>query len=313
LHSDFIISVVLCTYNPEITYFKRVLEGLQRQTLPIDRWELIIVDNNSKNGVPNAIDLSWHPNVKRIIEHNQGLIHARITGTKAASGAFIVSVDDDTVLDPDYLEQTENLISQYPHLGIWGGRSRGDFETTPPQWISYFNTILCIKDLGEKAQITQLSDGESLREFPPNGPFLIAYSKQAFLEAFLPHFETNEQSQTLGRKGKSLASGEDNDITLAIYKAGYEVGYFPQLWFTHIIPSSRYQKNYLAKLVEASSKSWVQVLHLHGISQWEPIPAWSVPLRKIRAFFRSKAWQSDLNYIRWRGACGIFEGRSSIR
>lgn len=308
-----LVSVVLCTYNPRLDYIQKVLDGLRTQTLSVEQWELILVNNNSNNGFRNQIDLSWHPNGKIINEPNQGLIHARIAGTKAASGAFILSVDDDTVLDPDYLEQTEKLTSQYPQLGIWGGRSRGEFETTPPQWISHFNTILCVKDLGEEVQITQLKKGESLKEFPSNGPFLIAYSRQAFLEAFLPHFESNKQSRNLGRKGKSLASGEDNDITLAIYKAGYQVGYFPQLWFTHIIPSSRYQKAYLANLVEASNKSWVQVLHLHGISQWAPIPSWSVPLRKMRAYFRGKAWQNDQNYIRWRGACGIFEGRSSIR
>lgn len=307
------LSVVLCTYNPNEGYLNRVLDSLKEQTLPVEQWEFILVDNNSSYGVLYQLDLSWHSNAKIINEPTQGLIHARIAGTKAASGAFIISVDDDTVLAPDYLEQTEKLTSQYPQLGIWGGRSRGEFESTPPQWISHFNTILCVKDLGEDVQITQLKNGASLKEFPPNGPFLIAYSRQAFLEAFLPHFESNEQSRLLGRKGKSLASGEDNDITLAIFKAGYQVGYFPQLWFTHIIPSSRYQKDYLANLVEASNKSWVQVLHLHGISQWEPIPSWSVPFRKIRAYFRNKAWKNDLNYIRWRGACGIFEGRSSIR
>jgi glycosyltransferase involved in cell wall biosynthesis len=307
------LSVVLCAYNPDKNYLQRVLDSLKEQTLPFDQWEFILVDNNSTNGATDIVDTSWHPNAKKIVEKTQGLIYARIAGTKAASAEYIVSVDDDTVLKEDYLEQTVKLLDKYPDLGIWGGRSRGDFESNPPEWVSHFNTILCVKDLGEEARINQLNEGETLKEFPQNGPFLIAYSRKAFLDAFLPHFESNSQSQSLGRKGESLASGEDNDITLAIYKAGYQVGYFPQLWFTHIIPPSRYQKSYLAKLVEASNKSWVQVLNLHGICNWKPIPAWTVPIRKFRAYFRNKAWLNDLNYIRWKGACGIFEGRSSIR
>lgn len=306
------LSVVLCTYNPRTDYLNRVLASLESQSLSKDQWELVLVDNNSNNEVPNCTDLSWHPNYKKVMEPQQGLIYARIAGTKAASSELIVTVDDDTILDLDYLEQMQEISEQYPELGIWGGRSRGEFEGIPPDWVKNFHTILCVKDLGDDAQILQLPKGESLKEFPSNGPFLIAYSKNAFLECFLPHFESNKQSQQLGRKGKALASGEDNDITLAIYGSGYQVGYFPQLWFTHIIPSPRFQKDYLARLVESSNKSWIQVLHLHSICPWEPIKSWTVPLRKIRAFFRTQAWQNDLQYIRWKGACGTFEGRASI-
>ena len=38
-------SVIICTHNPRPDYFARVLDGLRNQTLPMHRWELLIVDN----------------------------------------------------------------------------------------------------------------------------------------------------------------------------------------------------------------------------------------------------------------------------
>ena len=36
------------------------------------------------------------------------------------------------------------------------------------------------------------------------------------------------------------------------------------------------------------------------------------PIRKIRAYFNMKAWQSPASYIKWQGACGTFEGQATL-
>ena len=41
------LSVVLCTYNPRPRVLAEVLDALREQTLPKDRWELVVIDNNS--------------------------------------------------------------------------------------------------------------------------------------------------------------------------------------------------------------------------------------------------------------------------
>lgn len=305
------LSVVLCAYNPKTSYLHRVLLSLRAQTLPTSQWEFILVDNNSSNGFEKEIDLNWHPNARIIAEKKQGLIHARIAGTKASSTDRIVTVDDDTLLAPGYLADALKAFEQFPDLGIMGGRSIAEFEQHPPDWIQHFQIILCIKDLGEQPIITQHLEKGPITHYPSNGPFLIAYRRQAFLEHFLPHFIANSTSQNLGRKGNSLASGEDNDIVLSIYKAGWKVGYFPELQFTHIIPANRMTKDYMARLVFGSNKTWIQVLALHGISPYPPIARWSLPLRKARAYVRLQAWKGPVQYIKWCGACGTFEGQAS--
>jgi hypothetical protein len=129
---------------------------------------------------------------------------------------------------------------------------------------------------------------------------------------YIEYYEKNKAVQTLGRRGTDLASGEDNDINMFIYKSGYALGYFPELKFHHIIPRNRMTRQYLSKLQYSMNKTWVKVLSIHGISPWKKVPSWSVPIRKAKAWISYKAWKSDPNYIRWRGACGLFEGLSNI-
>lgn len=306
------LSVILCAYNPRIDYLEQVLSSLLEQTLSKSLWELIIVDNNSNNHFAEKIDTSWHPAVKIIKEPSPGLINARITGTREAACPYIVTVDDDTILDINYLNNALNIFELFPEMGVFGGRSTGEFEIQPPDWIKDYQVILCVKDLGEQAIIDQINTGQKLVAYPENGPFLIAYRKVAFVKAFLPHYYANRTSKHLGRKGDSLSSGEDNDIVLSIYKKGYQTGYFPDLNFIHLIPIERLTKSYISKLVKASSRSWVQVLHLHGINPWSKIAPWTLPFRKAKAYMVCKAWASSVGYIRWSAACGIYEGQASI-
>ena len=305
------LSVVICAFNPNIVILKETLDCLKNQTLSLIKWELIIVDNASTISISTQIDLSWHPNSKIVEEKNPGLIHARIKGTAEAKYDYIVSVDDDTFLRSDYLNNALNIFNTYPEMGIFGGRSKAEFEVTPPNWVHSCDGILCIKDLGEEVIITQRKNEEELF-FPSNGPFLIAYRKSAFENVFLKHFLSNKVSKNLGRKGKSLASGEDNDITLSIFREGYQIGYFPELLFTHYIPAFRIQLKYLSNLVYASTKTWVVLLDLYGINPWKPISKYTVTIRKMRAYFRLKAWQNERNLLNWKGACGKFDGLDMI-
>ena len=78
--------------------------------------------------------------------------------------------------------------------------------------------------------------------------------------------------------------------------------------------AARLQAAYQQRLARASFRDFVQVLDLHGIRPWCAIPAWSVPLRALKAWFTFRAWRRDAAArIRWWGAIGQFEGRSSLQ
>src|SRR3989442_702908 len=92
------ISVIICTHNPRPDYLERVLEALKAQTLSSEQWELVLVDNASRDQLSSWVQLSWHPQARCIRENELGLTPARLRGISEAVGKLFVFVDDDNVL-----------------------------------------------------------------------------------------------------------------------------------------------------------------------------------------------------------------------
>ena len=306
------ITVVICAYNPKSRIFDQVLDSLKKQTLEKNRWELIIIDNNSSTPIETWLDLSWHPCSKIVLEKQQGLIHARNRATMEASGEYLISVDDDTPLFDDYLAHAEKIFLTNPNLGIIGGRSFPIYEIEPPGFIENFKSFLAIRDLGEEVILDKLTKQKDFKEYPKCAPILIAPTKKCML-LYKDFFDSSAVSKELGRKGSSLASGEDNDINLFIYKNGFTLGYFPELKFYHIIPKERLKISYLKRMAFESNRSWVKVLNIHRICPWRPIKKWTYPFRKIKSYIRNRPWLSEINAIKYYSSIGTLKGLTEIK
>jgi|HubBroStandDraft_1064217.scaffolds.fasta_scaffold25847_2 GT2 family glycosyltransferase len=98
------VSVVLATYN-RLDSLIRLLASLARQTLPPDRFEVIVVDDGSTIPVRGHVNPSRYAFSVRIIEQaNGGPSSARHHGVLEARGEILVLVDDDMDLPPGFLE-----------------------------------------------------------------------------------------------------------------------------------------------------------------------------------------------------------------
>lgn len=51
------LSVIICAHNPRRNYLNKVLKALS-QTLLLEKWELLLVDNASEKLLSTEIDLS---------------------------------------------------------------------------------------------------------------------------------------------------------------------------------------------------------------------------------------------------------------
>ena len=311
------LSVIICTYNPRKDYLDRVLKALQMQTLDKQLCELVIVDNKSDTELIDLYDLSWHPHGRIVREEQPGLAHARIRGVQETTGEIIVFVDDDNVLQADYLEQAMQIMQERPHLGSIGGKAIPEYEVQPPVWFKDFGLIGC-RDLGDTSLFTtyyedQTTHKVNIENYPSCAPIGTGQviHRTAFL-AYRAEVSASRERTALGRTGKKLISGEDNDIVLTVLRKGWDVGYFPELYVTHLIPARRVKASYLAKLNQAMFRSWVYVLQTHDVNPWPPIPAWSVWPRKIKSYITQQAWKGKVNYIKWRGTCGMYEGLAEI-
>jgi serine acetyltransferase/GT2 family glycosyltransferase len=99
------VSVVIATYNrPEL--LRRLLEQLDAQTIAPSRFEVIAVDDGSKEDVRErlgAIETGYALRVER--QANAGAAAARQRGVQLARGKVVVIVDDDMQVAPTFLER----------------------------------------------------------------------------------------------------------------------------------------------------------------------------------------------------------------
>jgi glycosyltransferase involved in cell wall biosynthesis len=307
------MEVVICTHNPRRDFLERVLTALKKQTLATDVWDLTLIDNASSEPLAKLLDLSWHPRARIIREEKLGLTHARLRATRETRADVIVFSDDDTVFDSGYLAFAKAKFETSPKLGTAGGCSLPEYETPPAKWFSPELAPLGCRDLGLIEQTANWKNGgqKSYPACAPIGAGMVV--RREILHTWANLVGDDSMRQNFGRKGTALSSGEDNDINLVALADGWDIGYFPQLKLTHLISARRTDAAYLEQLAFASSRDWVRVLAIHGICPWPPIPRWTVPLRKLKAWFSYRAWAGPAERIRWRGACGHFEGRAAIR
>lgn len=309
------ISAVIPAHNPDSGRLRRVLAGLAAQTLPLARWELVVVDNASSTDIAGILAAAGSVRARLVSEPRLGLTHARIAGVRSARGAVVVFVDDDNVLAPDYLSEVLKLFSARPRLGAAGGKAHPDFELPAEPWHREFLGLLALRDLGDAEKIAPgfRAGDAGPREYPHCAPIGagMAVRREAALH-WAGEVEGDARRQRLDRSGAALVSGGDNDLVMTVLEQGWDVGYFPSLSLTHIIPAPRLSAGYLSKLNRAIQRSWVQVLALHGANPWPRIPRYTVPLRQLRAFAGQRAWRSPAHRIRWLGLCGHYEGRAAI-
>jgi glycosyltransferase involved in cell wall biosynthesis len=137
------ISVIICTRNPRPDHLSRVLDALRSQTLPTTEWEMLLVDNASDAPLAQTWSISWHPRSRHIREDEIGLTPARLRGIRESRGELLVYVDDDNVLDADYLLVARTIMSQHPHLGVIGaGIIEPEFAVQPPpELVSYLGLL----------------------------------------------------------------------------------------------------------------------------------------------------------------------------
>jgi glycosyltransferase involved in cell wall biosynthesis len=311
-----VVSVVIPTHNPHPGRLQRTLRALREQTLPASQWETVLVDNASDPAVvPAALNEFSPPNLRVVREPRLGLTAARQRGVAEAKGEFVVLVDDDNMLSPDYLGQVLAVFARHPRIGIAGGKSIPEFEREPLPWQREFLPLLALRDLGPVEIIsTGLYSAEKGRNdyplFSPIGAGM-ALRREVWL-AWLAAARARVAALS-DRRGAELTSSGDNDIVLSAMRAEWQVGYYPELHLTHLIPAGRLEADYLARLNRGIQKSWMQVLSLHEANPWPPLSSLSALFRKVKAWFIHRAWTSSVARIRWQGACGHFDGRVRSR
>jgi len=253
------LSVIICTHNPRGDYFQRCIGALRGQKLPYNQWELVLVDNRSDEPVADRVDLSWHSRGHIVREETLGLTAARLRGIRESRGDLLVFVDDDNVLDVDFLEVALRTMEERPFLGSWSGQCRPAFEAPPPEWTRRYWGNLVIREFDHDIW----SNLPRLPQSMPCGAGLCVRRNVAV--HYLDLHESGKRSFQFDRSGKSLLSGGDNDLAACACGLGLGVGLIASLKLTHLISPERLTVDYIARLAEGIQYSSTLLDSEYGI------------------------------------------------
>ncbi len=250
------IAVVICTRNPRPAALARTLEGLRGQTLPADRWELLIVDNGSTDPLRAEKLVAWHPHGRVVREERPGLVSARCAGIDGTRTPLLVFCDDDNVLAPDYLEQCLLIADQHPTLGVWGGAIDGEFEIEPPAHLRPHLHWLALARVDRPRWANFWGNYEA---FPAGAGMCLRRELAASYtttRALPIHRDFDPPDR---RKG----CGGDVAIILHGHSVGWGSGVFPALKLLHLIPKDRLTTEYFEILREGAGYSETMLRHLY--------------------------------------------------
>lgn len=257
-------SVIICAHNPRQYYLQRVIDALRTQTLPLGRWELLIVDNASREPLASSLDLSWHPNGRHVAESELGLMHARNRGIRESTSDLLIFVDDDNVLDNAYLAEAVRIGKEWPELGVWGsGVTTPEFEAEPASYLKELIPYLALR----ASDAVYWSNVASCVWATPWGAGLCI--RRPIAEAYSRH-SAESAIQISGRTGTILLSGEDKEIAYIACRMGLGMAIFPTLKLVHLIPKARVSEGYLLRLYEGTMASNYLLRY-----KWDRLYPWS--------------------------------------
>lgn len=136
------VSVVIPTYN-RIKQLKNVLRALEKQTISLQDFEVVVVSDGSQDGTNEFLETIVTPlNLMPILQSNQGVATARNQGVANAQGRVILFIDDDVVPIPQLImehlrvhnETEDDVVVIGPML------SPPDFQLSP--WTKWEQAML---------------------------------------------------------------------------------------------------------------------------------------------------------------------------
>ncbi|HUF28157.1 MAG TPA: glycosyltransferase [Gemmatimonadaceae bacterium] len=130
-----LVSVVVCTSN-RAAVLRRALEHLRRLAIPPElAWELLIVDNNGADDTEHVVaNVAAALPVRMVREPRPGLSHARNRAIDEAGGDYVIWIDDDVLVEPQWLAAYVDAFGRWPDAALFGGPIAPQFDARPPRW-----------------------------------------------------------------------------------------------------------------------------------------------------------------------------------
>ena len=232
------ISLIIPTHNRSERLIA-ALESVIRQDLPAADWECVVVSNNSTDDTVARFGdfAARYPglNLRLVTEDGPGVSYARNRGIAETSAPLLVFIDDDERINPGFLRAYADFFDAHPDAVVAGGRIIAEYVTGRPAWLSKYT---------EMPIANPMDFGDAVRPFPAGrvpGGGNMAFRRSAALRygGFDP---------SLGRVGRMLIGGEENDFFERLMRGGETCWYVPGAVMWHIIPPEKLTESYFRRL-----------------------------------------------------------------
>jgi glycosyltransferase involved in cell wall biosynthesis len=227
------ISVVLCTYNRSEDLAKALTSAMALALPETVEWELLVVDNNSKDKTREvAEEFRRRPGsrIRYVFEPHQGKSHALNAGIREARGAIVAFMDDDVKVDPHWLQNVLVSMQDAGCAGM-GGRVFAEWNRPAPRWLApnawYASGPLVQFDRGDAPC--------DLHEAPIG-------TNMAFRKSMFEKY--GDFQVELGPRPGSEIRGEDSEFGDRLLKAGERLRYEPSAIVYHPVPENRLKKEF---------------------------------------------------------------------
>ncbi len=221
------ITVGIATWNRQ-ELLRQTLQSLTRVACPPGvEWELLVCDNNSSDETRPAVEsFSGRLPVRYLFESEQGLGFAHNCIARAARGQWLMILDDDVQLDPQWMNGYVEAIGRYPRAGCLAGQvlpwldrpARGQRAWLLEHYPWVHAVLKCDRD-------EQLVLGGPKMPHGPN----MAVRRDVLAE--IGGFDTGR-----GMIGTKRVGGEDTQIGVSVLEQGYEVWLVAGAKVDHYIP-----------------------------------------------------------------------------
>jgi glycosyltransferase involved in cell wall biosynthesis len=233
-NSSLFISVIIPAYN-RAHMIGLTLKSFIDQQYPPDRFEIIVVDNNSTDNTKDVvlgIASTSRIAVRYLHEPRQGVHYARNVAAVHARGEILYYTDDDMLAEPSLLSEVIMPFNLDAKVATVTGRVLPRWEVPPPRWILEFcsNWMLSLNNPKEDLVISSYDCG-------------IYSCHQAIRKCVL--FEAGGFNPE-NTKGEWIGDGETG-LNIKLFDLGYKFAYNGNSVIHHMIPPSRMTQRYLNK------------------------------------------------------------------
>ena len=257
------LSVIILNYNTK-ELLEDCLNSIKKYEHEVPL-EVIVSDNASTDGSPDMIRKKF-PWVKLIEGENEGFSKGNNRARPLAKGEMILFLNPDTLVHAGVFAKTVGYLKEHSDVGALtcklilpdGSLDRDVRRRFPTPRISFNRLIL----------------GKSREYYYEDIPDTTTHEVEAIQGAFFLSWK-----KILDKVGwfdpAYFFDGEDVDLCYQIYKAGYKLVYYPEVYITHLKGVTKGKvKKWRFKVTDAQRKK----LRLAGVASME-------------LFFRKNLWK----------------------